>query len=50
LVASLADVPNALLGLTQSELVGYLVEQIKTLPVTAMLLKNYFSGMVYTFR
>jgi hypothetical protein len=29
LVASLADVPNALLGLTQSELVGYLVEPDK---------------------
>ena len=29
LVASLADVPNALLGLTQSELVGYLVEPNK---------------------
>ncbi len=29
LVASLADVPNALLGLTQQELVGYLVEPDK---------------------
>lgn len=29
LVASLADVPNALLGLTQHELVGYLVEPNK---------------------
>ena len=29
LVASLADVPNALLGLTQNELVGYLVEPDK---------------------